>query len=167
MLFAAVGLATALLWLAWVVWVPLLPTNLYVPLLDLGKITGYTWSSAIRFLAIVLGLYVLYAISYRLVGQGQAAAASVFGFAATFCLALIAAYPATAVDVFAYIAHGRILAQHHGNPFLAPASAYPEDPILPYLAFPDEPSQYGPLWVLLGGALSSVAGGHLLTEMLL
>src|SRR5688572_24264121 len=37
--FAAVGLATALAYGVWVAWVPLLPRNLSVPLLDLGKIT--------------------------------------------------------------------------------------------------------------------------------
>ena len=41
MAFVAVGLATALCYVALVLWAPLLPTNLYMPLLDLGKITGY------------------------------------------------------------------------------------------------------------------------------
>src|SRR6266581_3566 len=106
MLFLAVIVATALIYAAWVVWVPLLPDNLYTPLLDLGKITGYRWPSAIAFLAIVLGLYALYALGYRYIqGRRSLTQASVmFGAGTFFCLELLWAYPATAVDVFGYIA---------------------------------------------------------------
>ena len=68
---ASLGLAvaTALVWAVWVVWVPLLPESLYVPLLDLGKITGYRWPAALLFLQLVLGLYALYGIGYWLVAR--------------------------------------------------------------------------------------------------
>jgi hypothetical protein len=167
MLFAAVGVATALIYVAWVVWVPMLPSNLYIPLLDLGKITGYTWSAASIFMAIVGALYALYALGYRLVSRGSASTWGIFLFGAVFCVALIGAYPATAVDVFAYVAHGRLVAEHHANPFIVPPDAYPTDAIVPYLAFPGEPSQYGPAWVLLGDALATIAHGDLLTEVVL
>src|SRR5262249_58468471 len=72
MAFLSVMLATALLWAVWVAWVPLLPENLYLPLLDLGKITGYRWPSAILYLQLVLGLYALYAGGYWLVSRGHA-----------------------------------------------------------------------------------------------
>jgi hypothetical protein len=148
-------------------WVPLLPDNLYVPLLDLGKITGYRWSSASVYLALIISLYGLYAIGYRLVASGKAHLALVFAFGAVFCAVLVLAYPATAVDVFGYVAHGRVLALHHVNPFILAPDEFPADAILPYLAFPDEPSQYGPIWVLLSGALAFMAQGDLLTEVLL
>jgi hypothetical protein len=163
----AVGVATALVYALWVAWVPLLPDNVYIPLLDLGKITGYLWQSALMFLAIVIGLYCLYAAGYWLVYRGGAATSLVFVIGAVFCLELLWAYPATAVDVFGYIADGRLLAQHQQNPFIVPPNAFPSDSILAYLAFPDEPSQYGPIWVLIGGAFASVAGGNLLLEVLL
>src|SRR5207237_4615481 len=118
MLFLAAVVATALIYAAWVVWVPLLPSNLYTPLLDLGKITGYRWSSATAFLAIVLGLYAMYAVGYRCVQKRASATqgAVIFGAGVLFCLELLWAYPATAVDVFGYIAHGRLLALHQSNP---------------------------------------------------
>ncbi len=166
MRFAAVGLATALVYAVLVVWVPLLPGNLYVPLLDLGKITGYTWPAAFTFLAIVAALYVLYALGYVLVRNGHAATAAIFATATVFAIELIGAYPATAVDVFGYIAHGRLLAIHGLNPFTVAPAAYPTDTILPFLAFPTEPSQYGPLWVLLGDALALLSRTNLLTEIL-
>ena len=151
----------------WVAWTPLLPRNLYVPLLDLGKITGYTWPSALKYLGLVLGLNALYAIGYSIVARGRAGARFVFVFAGICCFELLWVYPATAVDVFAYAAHGRLLAWHGLNPLIAPPNTVPDDALLPYLAFPAEPSQYGPVWVLLNGALARLAKGNLEVEILL
>jgi hypothetical protein len=163
----AVAVVTALLYALWTLWVPLLPENLYVPLLDLGKITGYRWSAALLFLQMVLGLYALYAIGYWLVARGKGHTALIFGAGFFFCAELLWAYPATAVDVFGYVAHGRLLALHSVNPFMVAPVEFPGDAIMPYLAFPTEPSQYGPIWVLLGGALATLSQGDLLTEVLL
>src|SRR5712692_7698680 len=163
----AVAVATAVLYGVWALWVPLLPENLYVPLLDLGKITGYRWPAALLFLQLVIGLYALYAIGYWLVARGRAPTALIFGAGFVFCAELLWAYPATAVDVFGYVAHGRLLALHGVNPFTVSPAEFPGDAIMPYLAFPTEPSQYGPIWVLLGGAIASVSHGDLLTEVLL
>jgi hypothetical protein len=167
MAFLGVGLATAFLYAVWTVWVPLLPDNLTTPLLDLGKITGYRWPAAALYLELVLGLYALYALGYRLVAHGTVRLAKIFAFGAVFCVALLWAYPATAVDVFGYVAHGRLLAIHRVNPFVFAPSEFPYDPIIPYLAFPNEPSQYGPVWVLLDGGLALLARGSLLSEVLL
>src|SRR6202165_2605824 len=99
MAFLAVGVATALLYALWALWVPLLPNNLYSPLLDLGKITGYTWLAAIFYLQVIVRLYVLYAIGYRLVASSSVQRSVFFAFGAFFCFELFWAYPATAVDV--------------------------------------------------------------------
>jgi hypothetical protein len=165
--FLLVAVGAGLAYGLWVVWAPLLPGNLYVPLLDLGKITGYSWISANLYLGLVASLYGLYALGYQLVARGAVRLLAVFGFGAVFCLELVWAYPATAADVFGYIAHGRVLALHQANPFALPPIEFPGDPIVRYLAFPSEPSQYGPVWVLLGGALAVLAHGNLLAEVLL
>jgi hypothetical protein len=165
--FLLVAVGAALVYGLWAAWVPLLPGNLYVPLLDLGKITGYRWASAGLYLGLIAGLYGLYWIGYVLVARGAVRLATVFGFGALFCFELLWAYPATAADVFGYIAHGRLLALHHVNPFLLAPNAFPGDDIVRYLAYPNEPSQYGPVCVLLGGALALIAHDNLLTEILL
>jgi len=116
---------------------------------------------------LVIGLYALYGIGYWLVARGRAHTALIFGASVVFCAELLWAYPATAVDVFGYVAHGRLLALHGVNPFTVAPADFPADAIMPYLAFPTEPSQYGPIWVLLGGAIASVSQGDLLTEVLL
>src|SRR5687768_6995352 len=112
-----VGAATALLWTVFALWIPLLP-YLYSPLLDLGKLTGYTWPAALRYLGLILALYALYAIGYILVRRGGVATWSIFALAAISCLPAGWTYPATAVDVFGYVAHGRLLAIHGQNPFV-------------------------------------------------
>lgn len=167
MALLAVALATACLYAVWTLWVPLLPINLSTPLLDLGKITGYTWPAAVLYLQLILGLYALYALGYRLVARGSGRLGVVFAFGALFCFELVWAYPATAVDVFGYVAHGRLLAVHHVNPFIVAPAEFPGDAIVPFLAFPHEPSQYGPVWVLLNGALATLARGDLRVEILL
>jgi hypothetical protein len=168
MVFLAAAVATALVYAVWVLWVPLLPDNLFIPLLDLGKITGYRWPSAIVYLLIVLVLFGLFGVGYqRIVRTRRVATLAIFVTGALFCAELVWAYPATAVDVFGYIAHGRLLALHQENPFIVAPSAFPGDAINPYLAYPDEPSQYGPIWVLIGGAFATLAQGDLLQEVLL
>jgi hypothetical protein len=165
--FLVVAVGGGLAYGLWVLWVPLLPGNLYVPLLDLGKITGYSWISANLYLGLVASLYGLYALGYQQVARGGVRLLAVFGVGAVFCLELVWAYPATAADVFGYIAHGRMLALHHANPFVLAPIEFPGDPIVRYLAFPREPSQYGPVWVLLGGGIALVAHGNLLVEIVL
>src|ERR1044071_3375335 len=118
----------------WALWVALLPANLYVPLLDLGKITGYTWASGWTYLALVLTLYALYGIGYVL----RASFRTIVISSAVFCAILAFAYPATAVDVFGYIAHGRVLAFHNVNPLIVSPGEFAYDDIIKYLAFPNE-----------------------------
>ena len=166
MLLLAAAVATALTWAVWVLWVPLLPTNLYVPLLDLGKITGYRWPSASLYLALVLVLYGLYLLGYLAIRQRGAWTWLIFAGGAVFCAELIWAYPATAVDVFAYVADGQLLAVHNVNPFVVAPNAFPSDAIVPFLAFPDEPAQYGPVWVLLSGGVAALTSTNLFGEVL-
>jgi hypothetical protein len=138
---------------------PLLPRDVFQPLLDLGKITGYTWEATLRYCLIVAVLFALYVLGYWfVVGRQAASLGPILGFAALFCVVLFFAYPATAVDIFQYVAQGRLLAAHGVNPFAVPPIAYPRDAIIPYLAFPREPSQYGPLWAWSEGAIAWLAG---------
>jgi hypothetical protein len=73
------------------------------------------------------------------------------------CALMLGFYPVTAVDVFGYIAQGRLEAFHGINPFVVGPAVYPADTIVPNLAFPNEPSQYGPLWALVETVLASAA----------
>ena len=167
MRFLVCALTTAALYGVWTIWIPLLPTNLWQPLLDLGKMTGYRWPSAWAYLSLILALMALYGTAYRLVSRGSATLPLIVVSSAAFCGVLVLAYPATAVDVFGYIAQGRLVAVHHVNPFTSTPGEFPSDPILPFLAFPGEPSQYGPAWALASAAVAVVGNDNLLVEVLL
>jgi alpha-1,6-mannosyltransferase len=169
MVFVAVAVATALVYAGWVAWAPLLPTNLYTPALDLGQITGYTWVSAAGYVAIVVTLCGLYALGYRAVAASRGGINTVWVFAAAliFSAELLLAYPATAADVFSYVADGQLLALHHANPLVVAPIDYPRDAIVSYLVYPDEASQYGPLWAVLSGVVAWLTGADLPREVLL
>lgn len=159
--FVACAAATTVLYGLWSAWIPLLPDNVGQPLLDLGKMTGYRWLSALTYLVLILAVYGLYAVAYRLVGRARVTLPVIVATSAVFGAAMVFAYPATAVDIFGYVAQGRLLAVHGVNPFTVVAADFPGDPILPYLAFPHEPSQYGPAWALISGAVAAVSGTNL------
>jgi len=106
----------------------------------------------------VATLFVLYGLGYWSVVERRAASLGlILCFAAAFCVLLFFAYPATAVDIFQYVAQGRLVAAHAVNPFLVAPLAYPGDAIVPFLAFPREPSQYGPLWAGIEGAIDRLS----------
>jgi len=80
----------------------------------------------------------------------------VIGFAAAFRVTVAALPGLFSTDVFSYVMYGRIAAVHAQNPYLAPPSAFVDDPFLGWVfAFwRDQPSVYGPLWTDLSQALS-------------
>ncbi|HEX9132587.1 MAG TPA: hypothetical protein VF844_09860 [Ktedonobacteraceae bacterium] len=58
----------------------------------------------------------------------------------------------TSPDVFSYIAYARIGVIHHLNPLTTLPAAIRSDPIYNYLSWIDQPSAYGPTWVIITSA---------------
>lgn len=58
----------------------------------------------------------------------------------------------TSPDVFSYIAYARIGVIHHLNPLTTLPAAIHTDPIYNYLSWIDQPSAYGPTWVIITSA---------------
>ncbi len=58
----------------------------------------------------------------------------------------------TSPDVFSYIAYARIGVIHHLNPLTTLPTAIGTDPIYSYLSWIDQPSAYGPTWVIITSA---------------
>lgn len=83
-------------------------------------------------------------------------------------LALLPALPSD--DIFSYILYGRISALHHANPLVATPASFPDDPFLSLVYWQTTRSVYGPVWLLLSGALSLLAqalGGGLVVYVAL
>lgn len=83
-----------------------------------------------------------------------------------FGFALLYMYPFGAADIFDNIVHARIFDFYGGNPFVNLIRQYPSDPFIPYVAWPNDPSAYGPLWELAAGMAIRLAGPDMLASIL-
>ena len=64
-------------------------------------------------------------------------------------------------DVYLYNSYGRMIALHGANPILTLPSQFPADVHLPWVHWKELPSSYGPVWLMLSGLLSAIAGNSL------
>jgi hypothetical protein len=103
--------------------------------------------------------FALFGLAYLLIPRrlDRTTLALIFGFAALFSLLLIYMYPATAIDIFHYYAAARVLWVYHQNPMAVPVGAHP---FIIGISFEDRASPYGPLWQLLTGPTTVLAGNH-------
>jgi hypothetical protein len=140
-----------------------------VPLLDLGKLTGYSHAAARGF---VLAFLLLFALSYAayVLCRGRSSSLGlllVLLFAFLCGLTLVLVYPITAADIFEYVAYARVTVYHGLNPHLYRPMDFPDDPLMRYSAWPHITSPYGPVWTYLSTAIGVLSGSSLLTYLLL
>ncbi len=64
-------------------------------------------------------------------------------------------------DLYLYMFYGRMIAHYGANPILVAPDQFVGDPHLAWVYWKWLPSAYGPVWLLLSGALSAVAGDAL------
>ncbi len=64
-------------------------------------------------------------------------------------------------DIYLYMFYGRMIARYGANPILVAPDQFIGDPHLAWVYWKWLPSAYGPVWLLLSGALSAVAGDAL------
>ncbi len=63
-------------------------------------------------------------------------------------------------DLFVYAGYGRILAHYHANPYFVTLSMYPHDALVPLDDWNTALCAYGPIWLLICGLSSMLAGEH-------
>jgi hypothetical protein len=163
------GLASQFLYLRFFLRPYPLLAHYAVPLLDLGKLTGYSQTAARGFLVAFLLLFALCYGAYVLCRGRRSSAALliVLLFAFLSGLALVLVYPITAADVFEYIAYARITVEYGANPHLFRPADFLDDPLMWYSAWPHITSPYGPLWTYLSTVVGVLSGSSLLSYMLL
>ena len=61
----------------------------------------------------------------------------------------------TSPDLFSYILYARMATLYHLNPLVTTPLAVANDPLYSYLYWKDQPSAYGPTWVVFSGLLQS------------
>lgn len=145
-------------------------TYAIIPPVDVGKLADYSTEAGATYFGVVFALFVGYLFAWfglRGVDIGWRGLAVVLGFGLLFSAALMLVYPITAIDLFGYVARGRVLGIHHANPFLHPPSDFPDDPAGPYAGgWISLASPYGPAWEWLAGAAAILGGEDFLRSIL-
>lgn len=82
----------------------------------------------------------------------------IVGLTAVVAMPLLIASGMLSDDVYLYHLYGRAIETYGANPIQVAPSAFPHDPHLGWVYWKDLPSSYGPIWLTLSAALSTVAG---------
>lgn len=129
---------------------------------------GQTRAGALAFAAPALALIALYGAALLVAGRVRGSWATVALVAsALFAATLLPMFPGGTQDIFHNVADGRLFWRYGENPTLVPPAAHPEDPFYPHLfGYTELPSAYGPLWYLLAGPITALAGDGLVANVL-
>ena len=147
----------------------LLPTQLLFPHFQtvLGQARGsmplspaMTWKETFLLfgaftLLFALYLVAVYVLPKRVSRRFILCSTFLLGVTLTFCPAI------ASQDIFSYIAYARMVALYHLNPFANLPAAIHTDPIYAFVYWSQQPSLYGPTWILITSGiqwLASVCG---------
>ncbi|MGH2572383.1 MAG: glycosyltransferase 87 family protein [Actinomycetota bacterium] len=83
------------------------------------------------------------------------------GGAVILHLLVLLAPPPQSQDVYQYLFYGRMQAVHGANPYVVNPSELWADPWFPWIRWNNQPSVYGPVWILVSTAVVKVAGSSL------
>lgn len=135
---------------------------------SIGVIAERDRGVALGIAAAMIALFFLYGLAYRLCQGSRGRRLWIVLLAGVLLLALVNFFVATitTLDLYDYIARGRIAGVHGGNPYLHPPNDYPDDPFMAYASWGHETSAYGPLWETVSALLSYVAGDTLWANVL-
>ena len=140
-----------------------------VPLLDLGKLSGY---GALHAIALACGytvVFICYMAGYRFANRlsGRSALVAVIGAGILFSLILVWVYPVGATDIYDYIFRARLWALYDYNPLTVTPLQVNHDPWFPYVVWVWFTSPYGPFWADISVVINRLAGNSLLANLLL
>lgn len=140
-----------------------LPLLLYytLQLKNLNNMPSTDQATGLLIVGCIVLLFASYAAgihSLTSIDQPSRARAMVLGFPIAFVIVLALVFPITSTDIYDYLFRGRILAHYGANPFVAAPSRFSSDPLLPYVAWKEAVTAYGPLWEYLSGCLAWLLG---------
>lgn len=170
LLLVIVGLGCEILYLEYLVrQFPLL--GYYQGLIDIGGITGHSYSGFTQFVVVLTILFALFGIALWEIyttHKNQSTLWLILGFGAVFASTTVFVYPGTAIDIFSYIAQSFILIQHHANPMTTPAASFPTDPMMGLAGgLGSRATPYGPLGLLIDAIPTLLVGKNVLANLLL
>lgn len=120
------------------------------------------------FLLVVLALIAVWGAALWLARPG----ARTLGLGSILAVTLLFSAPLMVLpgllsgDIYLYMFYGRIVSHYGENPILVPPDRFQNDPFLDQVFWGWLPSSYGPVWLLLSGAVSSLAGDSVWANLL-
>jgi hypothetical protein len=135
----------------------------------LAQVLGHEWTGAVRFVGPALLASVLFATAVYLAETqtGRGTRTLVLAMTALYSFSLLPMNPVGAQDIYHNIADARTLWLYRDNPLVLPPAAYPDDPLAARVpAWQSTPSLYGPVWYLLAGVVTAIAGDGLRANVL-
>jgi hypothetical protein len=137
--------------------------------LSFGVIANRDPAVALSLAAATVALFLLYYVAYRLCrGQDDRRLwITVATGAMLFALVTALVCLITSLDIYDYIARGRITGAHRGNPYVQTPVQYSGDPFMEYASWKDKTAAYGPVWEVLSGFISRLAGDSLWPNMVI
>lgn len=131
-------------------------------------ILGQDGAGALRFLGpsgLAIAVWGASLAIARRCGGGMSMLAAI-GFTVLFLVTLLPMNPGGTQDIYHNVADGRLFWLYGVNPTLIPPRAFPEDAFAPHVwGYVDLPSAYGPLWYLLTGIPTLLAGDGLVANL--
>jgi len=128
---------------------------------NLNQMPAADWTTGLLIIGCIFLLFAGYAVGMNSIAAMQQpgrAWAPIIGFPIVFVALLILIFPITSTDIYDYLFRGRMLAHHGANPFASTPQTFQSDPFLPYVAWKETVTAYGPLWEYLSGSLAWLLG---------
>jgi len=137
--------------------------------ISFGVIAQRDPAVALSLTAATVGLFLLYYIAYRLCrGRDDRRLWLIIVVGAVlFAMITVSVSLVTSLDIYDYIARGRITGAHRGNPYVWTPSQYSGEPFMEYASWKDNTAAYGPVWEVLSGFIGRVSGDSLWFNMIL
>lgn len=110
------------------------------------------WTSALFLVVSLLLLFGFYIQAIRSLAK-YVSLKYILGSTALFGLFCLFFQATTSQDIFSYIAYARMATLYHINPLTTTPQAIPHDLIYRYLYWTDQPSAYGPTWIMITAPL--------------
>ncbi|MBV9689363.1 MAG: hypothetical protein JO202_06605 [Ktedonobacteraceae bacterium] len=142
----------------------------YGGLTDMARITGYSHSGFAQFVIVFSVLFLLFGLAWWDVRHlnRRSTLWLILGFGSAFGLTMSFVYPATAIDIFVYIAQSLALVQYHANPIVTPPALVANDPLIKLAdGWAYYPAPYGPLGLVIDAVPTVIVGRNLLAMLLL
>jgi len=156
----AAGGSAVLVYCAILLRLPLL-TIYMLRLKNLNQMPAADWTTGLLIVGCIVLLFAGYAVGMNSIAtmhQPGRAWAPIIGFPIVFVAVLMLVFPITSTDIYDYLFRGRMLAHYGANPFASTPKAFQNDPLLPYVAWQEAVTAYGPLWEYLSGSLAWLLG---------